>query len=263
MRVAAVLSVLVVSVALPSFASPQDVGRSPGEGFISGVVKSCPSFGSPHPIAGVEVRLLGEPGGTPAITRTGPQGVFVFHDVGPGVYWILTSGVSHRAEVPADSVRIRTCRPGTEEHPAASLAAIKPGRNVTVTLTSGRTLQGRLVEVTPESLKLANGSLRTDVREEDVWMLESRSRSHLLGMFLGAVTPAGVAVLTKGCCAPLNTPAGIGILTAAGAGIGALVGTTTTELLFHRGSAAARLGHARVLPMLAEHRRGVAVALRW
>jgi len=166
-----------------------------------------------------------------------------------------------------------TRHPTTCRHkisPAASLADVEVARNVTLTLTDGQTLQGRVVEVTPRSLKLATGRVLTHVPEEDVWMIDSRSRSRLRGMLLGAAAPTGVAVLargiavlTRGCCFPLSTPSRLGIMTAAGASIGTLFGVPKTRPLFHRASEAARGPRLTMVPVLAGQESGLALSLSW
>jgi hypothetical protein len=114
------------------------------------------------------------------------------------------------------------------------LKAIPPGDEVAVTLRNGKTLKGRLINVSDTVLTLAQGKKTTDLTRGDTLKVyrvvrKSTTRSTMIGLAIGAgagalIGGASIAALSEGSEDPGLWVIASLFFGAIGAGVGALTG---------------------------------------
>jgi hypothetical protein len=114
------------------------------------------------------------------------------------------------------------------------LKAIPPGDEVAVTLRNGKTLKGRLINISDTVLTLSQGKKTSDVSRGDALKVyrvvqKSAARSTMIGVAIGVGVGALVGGATVAALSEGSEDAGIWVLGslffgAIGAGFGALIG---------------------------------------
>ena len=148
---------------------------------------------------------------------------------------------------------------------------VKPGDTVVVIDMEGRTTNGKIVNLSRESLRLkSGGSIREFGQRDAVEIKQRRSDSLANGALIGVAVGGGIgglgaiAYCKEGWChgsgaevaAVIGVYAGIG--TAIGVGIDALVRSRQT---IYRSSAQTAFSRVNVAPLVGSGRRGI--ALKW
>jgi hypothetical protein len=143
---------------------------------------------------------------------------------------------------------------------------VRPGQNIYVTDSSGKTTRGRIAELSPSSLGLVVKGVRRDLAQADVREIRQwRADSLQNGTVIGAAVGGGLATALVVAACTYECPAGpvvaaIAISTGLGAGIGlgldALI--PAKQMIFWNPNRTSR--KLQIRPVLDRSNKGVKVA---
>jgi hypothetical protein len=148
---------------------------------------------------------------------------------------------------------------------------VKPGRTVAVADDSGRTIKGKLVDLSSSSLTVLAGSDRQTFRQDQVRQLAEMHRETgkwaLRGLGIGAAAGAlTVLVACQNCEGNTLAFALAGVIAygGIGAGVGAAIGASRThERVIYRAPVPHAATAFAVTPFVSKQGTGVTVALRF
>ena len=144
---------------------------------------------------------------------------------------------------------------------------VKPGDNIYLTDSAGKTDKGRISDLTRDSLGLTVNGIRRDLSESDVFEIKRwRNDSLKNGALIGAGTALTLTTIfvaaycsSEGCNAGEATAAVLvytGIGAAIGTGIDALI--PTKQSIYHNANRTSR--KVQISPMISRFNKGVKIA---
>ena len=147
---------------------------------------------------------------------------------------------------------------------------LRQGDRVTVTDNNGRSMKGRIIELSRSTLSLDARGARHDLHADDVSLIRQRRQDTLrngalIGLGVGAIPAAYLSLLAHGYAhneggeSAASGVAGWSLLLAAGIGAGVDALIRRSHVIYGPTGAAQR--RLTVSPLLSGHRRGVAVSL--